>query len=153
MAHTLESRARAYEKMKKARAEWFAANGPCQKCRSSENLELDHVNPKEKVSHTVWSWTPARRSLELKKCQVLCRRCHRAKTSMNQPIGRVVPKTRKISDRQVLKAVLLRQVGWTVRRIAAKMKVSHRTIVTLTNVAMAGGDFSHRGKLLGEKAR
>ena len=148
MPHTAETRARAYAKMKKARENWFAANGPCQKCGSEQNLELDHVNPKEKVSHSVWSWSPRRRELELGKCQVLCRKCHRAKTARDQN-GRVVQKLRKLSDKQVLKAVLWRQAGMRVRAIAAKMGVCHVTIVRLTNAAMSGKDFHHRGSLLG----
>lgn len=149
MAHTPESRARAYAKMRKAREEWFAVNGPCQKCGSGDNLELDHINPEEKVSHSVWSWAPRRRELELKKCQVLCRKCHREKTSARQDIGRIVQKLRKLSDKQVLKAVLWRQAGMRTRQIAAKMGVCHVTIVRLTNAAMQGKDFHHRGILLG----
>lgn len=147
MPHTPETRARAYAKMKKARDEWFAANGPCQKCGSKEKLELDHINPEDKVSHSVWSWTPERRRLELNKCQALCRPCHREKTSIQNDSGngRIVMKLRKISDKQVLKAVLLRKMGWTVRRIAEKMSVSHATITRLTNVAIEGKDFHHRG--------
>jgi 5-methylcytosine-specific restriction endonuclease McrA len=149
MPHTPETRARAYEKMKRLRAEWFAANGPCKQCASEENLELDHKNPEEKVSHSVWSWEPRRRELELKKCQVLCRNCHRVKTAANRMVGRVVPKLRKLSDKQVLKAVLWRRAGMRTRQIAAKMGVCHVTIVRLTNAAIKGKDFHHRGSLLG----
>ena len=56
---------------------------------------------------------------------------------------------RKITDRQVLKAVLLREMGWTIRRIGKKFGVSHVTIIRLTNAAMKGKDFSHRGNLMG----
>lgn len=151
MAHTAITRARAYAKMKKARADWFAANGPCKACGSSGNLELDHIVDEDKVCHTVWSWTPVRRALELAKCQVLCRTCHRIKTSARNEarVGRTVQKLRKLSDKHVLKAVLLRQMGWTIRKIGKKFNVSHRTIVTLTNAAMAGKNFHHRGKLFG----
>lgn len=137
--------------MKAARRKWFKENGPCQQCGSDQNLELDHINPEEKVCHTVWSWTPMRRALELKKCQVLCRSCHRKKTALNRERnnGAIVKKLRKISDKQVLKAVLLRQMGWTTRRIAVKFKVSHSVIGRLTNAAIAGKDFHHRGNLLG----
>lgn len=135
--------------MKDARKKWFTENGPCKKCGSEESLELDHINPEEKVAHTVWSWTPMRRELELAKCQVLCRKCHREKTSGRQEIGRVVQRLRKISDKQVLKAVLLRHMGMPVRRIAEKMNVAHATIVRLTNAAITGRDFHHRGALLG----
>lgn len=62
------------------RAEWFAANGPCRGCGSSDRLELDHVDPAQKVSHRIWTWSAARREAELAKCQPLCHDCHRAKT-------------------------------------------------------------------------
>jgi 5-methylcytosine-specific restriction endonuclease McrA len=63
------------------RDEWFKRNGPCKHCGSWENLELDHVDPSQKESHSVWSWTDIRRDLELKKCQPLCRNCHQKKTN------------------------------------------------------------------------
>lgn len=80
LGHTPESRARAYEKIKQRRKKWFLENGPCQKCGSLERLELDHRDPKTKVSHKIWSWSEARRVEELAKCQVLCRSCHEKKT-------------------------------------------------------------------------
>ena len=129
--------------------DWFAANGPCRECGSADHMELDHVEPGMKVSHTVWSWTPMRRELELKKCQALCRSCHRKKTSSEHKPGSVFIAKRKITDKQVLKAVLLREMGWTVRRIGKKLGVSHATITRLTNIAMSGKDFRHRGKLMG----
>lgn len=151
MGHNAVTRARALAKMKRLRAEWFASNGPCQSCGSTENLELDHIEPEQKVCHTVWSWAPRRRELELKKCQVLCRACHRKKTSASRERGRgaIVVKLRKITDKQVLKAVLLRQSGMTVRKIAKKFGVCHVTIVRLTNAAMQRKDFRHRGIFLG----
>lgn len=148
MAHNPVTRARAYAKMVKARHDWFTENGPCKKCGSLENLEVDHIEADQKVGHTVWSWTPMRRALELAKCQVLCRRCHRQKTALSRERpGRIVASLRKIDDKKVLKAVLLRQMGMPVRKIATKFNVSHATIVRLTNAAMAGKDFTHRGSL------
>lgn len=63
------------------RSAWFAANGPCVQCGSWLRLELDHVDPDRKVSHRIWSWSQERRDAELAKCQILCRVCHRAKTT------------------------------------------------------------------------
>lgn len=60
---------------------WFQVNGPCVKCGSWENLELDHINPKLKVTHRIWSWSQSKREVELSKCQVLCKICHKEKTS------------------------------------------------------------------------
>ena len=73
---------RAYmrEWIAKRRANWLAENGPCVKCGSWENLEVDHIDPAEKVHHALWSWSQARRDVELAKCQVLCHDHHLEKT-------------------------------------------------------------------------
>jgi hypothetical protein len=68
------------EWLRERRELWFKTNGPCVQCGSWESLELDHVDPDEKVHHAIWSWSEARRTAELDKCQALCCDCHRAKT-------------------------------------------------------------------------
>lgn len=80
MSHTPETRLRAYQKVKQRRSDWLAANGPCRNCGSPDRLEVDHVNPSSKVSHRIWTWSDARREIELAKCQVLCYECHAMKT-------------------------------------------------------------------------
>lgn len=74
---------RAYDRERYAgfRREWIAANGPCQQCGSSKDLEVDHIDPTTKLSHRVWSWSRVRREAELAKCRVLCGSCHQRKTS------------------------------------------------------------------------
>lgn len=69
------------------RAAWIAANGPCAACGSDDRLEVDHIDPAQKVTHRVWSWAPERLAAELAKCQVLCRECHRKK-SYGDNVGR-----------------------------------------------------------------
>lgn len=54
--------------------------GKCVKCSSTHRLEFDHINPEEKVSHRIWSWSRDRIEAELAKCQLLCRDCHLSKT-------------------------------------------------------------------------
>ncbi len=63
------------------RTKWIKENGPCTVCDSSDDLEVDHVDPEIKVTHNIWSWSTKRRSEELKKCQVLCSDCHKKKTA------------------------------------------------------------------------
>lgn len=60
---------------------WLQANGPCVVCGSWEGLEVDHIQPNLKVTHKVWSWSEAKRAVELAKCQVLCENCHKQKTA------------------------------------------------------------------------
>ncbi len=69
------------EMLSHRRRAWVSDHGPCATCGSCDNLEVDHVDPAEKVTNSVWSWSASRREIELAKCQVLCHACHLAKTS------------------------------------------------------------------------
>jgi hypothetical protein len=68
------------------RAEWMAGKS-CADCGSTTDLEVDHVDPSQKVSHRVWSWSRARRDAELAKCVVRCQPCHQRKTTRGQENG------------------------------------------------------------------
>lgn len=55
----------------------------CGVCKSTKNLEFDHINPATKSFSVSKLW--ARKDFpkvlkELKKCQLLCRKCHKKKT-------------------------------------------------------------------------
>lgn len=63
----------------KRKKDWIEKNGPC-KCGSTKNLEVDHIDPSKKWKHSVWSYSKEKREDELKKCQVLCEKCHMRKT-------------------------------------------------------------------------
>ncbi len=67
------------EWMQKRRQEFFH-NKVCVVCGSCDKLELDHIDPKDKIDHKIWSWSKERRELEQVKCQVLCNTCHKVKT-------------------------------------------------------------------------
>lgn len=54
--------------------------GKCCKCESQENLEFDHRDRNQKVDHRIWSWAEARIVEELKKCDLLCKKCHTEKS-------------------------------------------------------------------------
>jgi len=75
---------RAYQLawIKRRRAEWIEEHGPCARCGSREDMEVDHVDRATKLlpPAKVWSLTKVKRDVELAKCQVLCGPCHRAKT-------------------------------------------------------------------------
>lgn len=73
--HADERRSRARELLRARRAE-FMAGKSCVFCGATERLEIDHIDPSQKVTHRVWWWSKARRDDELKKCRVLCSRCH-----------------------------------------------------------------------------
>lgn len=64
----------------RARRAAYFSDKSCVICSSTEDLELDHIDPTTKTSHKIWSWSESRRLTELAKCQVLCYLCHKAKT-------------------------------------------------------------------------
>jgi hypothetical protein len=68
---------RAYQRKWVAarRKEWFTGKR-CTRCKSTERLELDHIDRKTKVTNSIWSWSEERRDAEIAKCQVLCHICH-----------------------------------------------------------------------------
>jgi 5-methylcytosine-specific restriction endonuclease McrA len=76
---------REYDRLRAstARAVWVAEQGGvCVKCGSSEQIEIDHVDPsaKEYKIATIWSRKKEIREAELAKCQLLCYSCHKEKT-------------------------------------------------------------------------
>lgn len=66
---------------RKRRAEVIAElGGKCARCSSTERLEVDHIDPDTKVSHSFLTWSKKRQAEEMAKCQLLCRACHWQKT-------------------------------------------------------------------------
>lgn len=72
------------------RREKFFFDKSCVDCGSVSNLELDHINPEEKISHRIWSWSEERLQKEIVKCQVLCQPCHIKKTNKDLFQGHIV---------------------------------------------------------------
>lgn len=79
------------EYMKEYQRRWMAARRAeymsdkvCVVCGSSDRLEVDHINPTEKLLSPGTLWSMARdnprRMAELAKCQVLCYDHHKEKT-------------------------------------------------------------------------
>lgn len=56
----------------------------CAKCGETENLEIDHINRLDKVFDfsKLWNIALEKFKTELKKCQLLCKDCHKRKTSL-----------------------------------------------------------------------
>ena len=98
----------------------FFADKFCSICGTIDNLELDHVNPDAKISHSIWSWSESRRNEELKKCQILCSKHHKEKT--------VSDKARHYSDK-IEQIVSLHNTGqYSVRSLAKLVEVPKSTV-------------------------
>lgn len=83
----------------KLKADWIhSQGGKCAKCGSKDKLEVDHKDRTSKESHRIWSWSAARRVIELLKCWVLCHECHLTKTMEE---NRVDPTYRRSYEREV----------------------------------------------------
>jgi hypothetical protein len=53
-------------------------------CGSKRDLQADHKDPRTKGGKSFWLFKEERHLAELKKCQVLCKKCHRSKTALEQ---------------------------------------------------------------------
>lgn len=56
--------------------------GKCARCGTTDQLEVDHINPADKTHNIakVWSYSKEKFWAEIAKCQVLCTECHKNKT-------------------------------------------------------------------------
>lgn len=116
--------------IQKRRKAWLDKNGPCRKCGSDLNLEVDHINPNEKVTHRVWNWPEERRNSELSKCQVLCEKCHKQKTSQeNSDRLKGIPNIASIkhSEDKFLKVLDLLKEGLSERDACKKVGIPRGT--------------------------
>jgi 5-methylcytosine-specific restriction endonuclease McrA len=88
MGYVKKDKQRSYQLVwiKTRRLDWIASNGPCVSCGSSDNLEVDHIDPALKTMNprNIWSRTQEARDKELANCQVLCSPCHKKKTSLER---------------------------------------------------------------------
>ena len=65
--------------------------GKCQSCSTEDNLCIDHIDPHTKSFpiSKMWSVAYSRFLEELKKCQLLCKRCHREKTKVDGSYSKI----------------------------------------------------------------
>lgn len=116
------------EWMARRKAQWIEENGPCASCGSSEDLQVDHIDPSKKISHACWSWSEQRRLAELAKCQVLCAPCHLRKSLRERAKGEAHGRA-LLTDKKVKKIRKKYQSGqWTHLALAQKYGVGQTTI-------------------------
>src|SRR5579862_4435007 len=103
------------------RRNWFADKS-CLICGSTDNLEIDHIDPEIKITCEVFCRVEAFMLAELAKCQVLCRYHHKLKTRTFKE------NCTKLSLAEVLEIRRRLAAGVRVAVIALKFAVSDRTI-------------------------
>lgn len=133
MGYKSKEKQRRYQRtwMQRRRAAWLDANGPCVDCGSTEDLEVDHVDPTEKECHRVWSWSEERREEELSKCVVRCHECHKQRTWI-QTRGEK-NHFAKLTRRQVVQIHALYGAGRTQLEIANLFGVSRTDVYQIVN--------------------
>lgn len=91
MPYASKEEQREYQRLwwNRRRSEWFA-DKICVDCGSKENLQLDHIDRSQKISHKIWSWSSERRQAELAKCCARCEECHKKKTLKDFNWGHIV---------------------------------------------------------------
>ena len=77
------------ERYRKLRAETLSfLGGKCSECESTDDLQIDHIDPATKaLTSSQWGVAKKRLLEEVAKCQLLCRSCHKKKTSTEQRKG------------------------------------------------------------------
>ena len=77
MGYKDPAKQREYQKKWVARRrDAFFCDKKCTHCGVNEDLQLHHLDPTQKESHSIWGWGDKRRLPEIEKCIVLCRACH-----------------------------------------------------------------------------
>lgn len=99
--------------------------GKCKKCGSGRSLQFDHIDPRKKKFNIsdFLSFSKHETLNELKKCQVLCKRCHLKKTSKDM----VILKS-KLSPRQVREIRMKHSRGISRSELAKQYFVTYPTI-------------------------
>jgi 5-methylcytosine-specific restriction endonuclease McrA len=116
------------EWLARRRAAWFDGKS-CDLCGSTDRLELDHVDPTQKVSHHIWSWAKARREAELAKCRPLCHDCHKVKSATEKARGESHGR-RRLTEADVR---LIRSSSLSGKALADLLNVHKMTISNVRN--------------------
>jgi 5-methylcytosine-specific restriction endonuclease McrA len=123
------------------RKAWFDEH-PCVDCGTAEGLELDHVDPAQKVSHRIWSWSAERREGELAKCVSRCTPCHDAKTlAGGEYVRGEAHGNSRLTEERVLRLRQALRDGENIAALAREFGVNRYTAL----LAARGDTWRHLG--------
>ena len=116
--------------------------GHCKDCGSVRGLQFDHKDPKQK-SFTIArgsSFSDARFWAEIKKCQLLCGKCHVNKSRLDGSTTKGAKRPNcKLTRNKVLACKEKHMAGVSFRKLASEYGVSHPTVRS----AVLGLTWSH----------
>jgi len=108
--------------------------GKCNKCGSINELQIDHINPKEK-SFNISALIRSSRLVgqEIHKCQILCFPCHKQKNKIDgsQNKNRVRGEKAnfsKLTNEMVISIRAHVKNGFPIRKLARELKLDRGTI-------------------------
>ena len=109
--------------------------GICSKCGSNKALQFDHINPSTKCFSILEKYYHKLETVleELKKCQLLCKPCHRLKTIQEGSHKLIGTKNgqSKLTDQKVREIRLKHKQGTRSAVLAREYQVSKATLYSV----------------------
>lgn len=128
------------EWLRKRRSDFFK-DKECINCGTVENLQLDHIDPKTKVTHRIWSWSKQRRDTEIAKCQVLCAVCHLEKSKTNGDLAQGSRSNENNGSAKLTNAIVLQ-----LRALYATGHYTHVQLAEMFDIPRSTVGHAIRGK-------
>ncbi len=127
-----------YHEMKKWSIDYLG--GKCNKCGTFENLTFDHINPFSKKYDIAKIMCGKKEKLinELKKCQILCEKCHKAKNKIDGSTFKNIINgeninTSKLKEIDVINIKNKIKLGKKDLELSKEYKVSRSNISSIRN--------------------
>lgn len=111
------------------RAKWFEGKS-CIDCGAVDDLELDHRDPAQKVSHRIWSWSWERIEAEAAKCDVRCRDCHLDKSKREGDLSHCITVPLDVVETA---RTMYAAGGVTQQQVADALGISRRNVSYYVN--------------------
>jgi hypothetical protein len=115
---------RAYQRdwIRRRRAAWLEAHGPCSKCGAISDLVVASPKPSKPIPHRVWTYSAKRRDAVLAGCVVLCKSCFRSHRWPAPPHGTLARYESRVHPCRCEECKAARNLSEKVRRRKRKAR-------------------------------
>lgn len=103
-------------------------NGPCVKCGSWKDLEINHIESIFKETHRICSYSKVKQELELAKCEVLCSDCHKLVSATQKAKGERQGNSKLSEEDITMIRDMYDGVDYTYRSLASIFNVNFTVI-------------------------